>query len=181
MSSVTFKASDGQVKKIKHAMKTGADATLTFKASDIHLADDKPNLIPQLAANACRCKKSGKGMKLSLSQIPKQGGILPLLIPALGPLLAGALTGGAALTKTIMDNKRAYRELDETRRHNEAMEPKAGSGIKMCTKCKGSGIYQTSRRGDGIYQTSRRGDGIYQTSRRGDGVGGKIKKRTSKR
>lgn len=167
MSSVVFDITENQAQKILRALRTGKDVSVSFRNGAIRLNDNLPNLIPQLTQKVVRASKGGKGLRVSLSEI-KQGGILPLLIPALGPLLAGALTGGAALTKTIMDNKRKYRELDETRRHNEALERTGAgcSGGTPCPKCKGSGLYWTSRKGEGLYWTSQKGSGIKKRAER---------------
>lgn len=69
--------------------------------------------------------------------VPKQGGILPLLVPLFAGLsAAGALAGGASgIAKAVNDAKAARKQLDETERHNKTMEAialgKRGSALYM--------------------------------------------------
>ena len=149
-SALTLDLSPGQLQKLARAYQQRTDVTVNVSPDQIRLDNNKPNLLPALTAKACKCKKTGKGFRLALSQV--RGGLLPL-IPALAALLPGILSGGAAIAKTVMDNKRKYRQLDETRRHNEALE--RGKGI-CCPTCKGSGIFLTTRPGHGLKKATRR-------------------------
>lgn len=86
--------------------------------------------------------KKGRGMKKQKKRIiktPKRiGGFLPLLFPLLGAL--GALGGGAAgIAKAVNDAKANKQLLEETQRHNKAME------------AKGKGLYLKPYRGRGLY------------------------------
>lgn len=76
-------------------------------------------------------KKSSKGRILVA---PKRGGFLPFLLPLLGAL--GALGGGAASIASAVTKAKSERDmLQETQRHNKAMETvKAGSGLKKKRK-----------------------------------------------
>lgn len=79
--------------------------------------------------------------------VPKLGGALPLLIPLFAGLSAiGALSGGAAgIAKAVNDARNAQKQLEETKRHNEAMEAitlgKDGEGLFLKPYRKGLGLY----------------------------------------
>lgn len=83
-----------------------------------------------------------KNLKVAkrIIKTPKRGGFLPLLIPLLGAL--GALGGGAAgIAKAVNDAKAAKLALEESKRHNKAMET-SGKGLKKKkNKKKGRGLY----------------------------------------
>lgn len=79
--------------------------------------------------------------KQRIIPIPKKGGILPLipLFAALGAL--GSLGGGAAaVAKAVNDAKSASKTLEETKRHNKAMES-IGKGLYLSPYKKGLGLY----------------------------------------
>ena len=72
------------------------------------------------------------------------GGFLPFLIPVFAGLsAAGALAGGAAgVVKAVNDSNSAKRQLDESKRHNEAMEAIAlGKGLYLRPDKKGLGLH----------------------------------------
>lgn len=75
--------------------------------------------------------------------IPKQGGFLPLipLFAALGAI--GSLgTGAAAVAKAVNEAKAAKSALEETKRHNIAMEQApVGKGLYLKPYKKGLGLY----------------------------------------
>lgn len=74
--------------------------------------------------------------------IAKRGGFLPFLLPALGAL--GALTGGAAsVYKAVNDSKATRKQLEETQRHNRAME---GRGLYLTPYKKHGGRIKANRR-----------------------------------
>lgn len=92
--------------------------------------------------------KRGKGLKTKskrkrIIKTPKKiGGFLPLLFPLLGAL--GALGGGAAgIAKAVNDAKAAKKQLEETQRHNKAMETLAtGKGLYFKPQLKaGKGMF----------------------------------------
>lgn len=110
-------------------------------------------------------RKSGKKILLPRSRIipiPKTGGFLPLIpiFAALGAL--GSLGGGAAaITNAVNSAKAARDQLQETKRHNIAMESKAGSGLNVkpykpgCGVSIGSGLYiKPYKSGCGVYLPS---------------------------
>jgi hypothetical protein len=90
-----------------------------------------------------KSKKKKKTSKKRIIPIPKTGGILPLIpiFAALGALgsLAG---GGAAVAKAVSDSKVASKTLQETERHNKAMEA-VGKGLYLKPYKKGRGLYMT--------------------------------------
>lgn len=107
-------------------------------------------------------RKSGKKILYPRSRIipiPKKGGFLPLipLFAALGAL--GSLGGGAAaIAKAVTSAKAERDQLEEAKRHNIAMESKAGSGLFVkpyqsgCGTSIGSGLYiKPYRTGCGVY------------------------------
>lgn len=76
--------------------------------------------------------------------IPKQGGVLPFLIPLFAGLSAmGGLAGGAAsIAKAVNEAHDAKKRLQETHRHNTAMESVAvGEGLYIKPYKKGLGLY----------------------------------------
>ncbi|EFA12193.1 hypothetical protein TcasGA2_TC004346 [Tribolium castaneum] len=84
--------------------------------------------------------KKGKKKKTKKQRIlvaPKYGGFLPFLLPLLGAL--GALGGGAAGIATAVNKASVDKKmLEETMRHNKAMEMSSGKGVG---KTKGKGLY----------------------------------------
>lgn len=78
--------------------------------------------------------------KKRVISIPKKGGFLPFLLPLLGAL--GAVGGGAAsIAKAVNDAKAQQKQLEETKRHDLAMEQNA----------KGKGLYLRPYKGYGMY------------------------------
>lgn len=75
--------------------------------------------------------------------IPKTGGVLPLIPIFAGLSALGTLAGGAAgIAKTINDYKSAQQNLQESNRHNKAMESLAiGKGLYIKPYKKGEGIF----------------------------------------
>ena len=77
--------------------------------------------------------------------IPKKGGILPLIPIFAGLSALGSLAGGAAaVAKAVKDSKVAQGQLNETERHNKAMEAiqlKGGKGLYLKPYRKGLGLY----------------------------------------
>lgn len=90
-------------------------------------------------------KKNITPPKQRVIPIPKTGGILPLIpiFAALGAL--GSLAGGAAgVAKAVNDSKAASKTLQETERHNRAMETASvGKGLYLKPYKKGLGLYLT--------------------------------------
>lgn len=101
----------------------------------------------QVAVKATKLLKGPKSTKLArVVQIPKSGGFLPLIpiFAALGAL--GSLAGGAAtIAKTVNEAKTVKQQLEENKRHNQAMESvalgKPGSGLYMKPYKKGLGLF----------------------------------------
>lgn len=91
-------------------------------------------------------KNSAKGRKITTPRIIKvptfTGGILPILPILAGLSLVGSIGGSAAgIVKTIRDLKIAQEQLQESKRHNRAMEIKVGKGLYLKPYSKGSGLY----------------------------------------
>ncbi|KAK5647060.1 hypothetical protein RI129_005524 [Pyrocoelia pectoralis] len=88
-------------------------------------------------------KKKIRPPKQRILPLPKTGGFLPLipLFAALGAL--GSLGGGAAaIAKAVNSAKDANKMLEETKRHNQAMEASTiGKGLYLKPYKKGLGLY----------------------------------------
>ena len=128
--------SENQIKKIQTAYHK--KISITIQLNKDQLNGSYKLLLTQRQVNKIeKCKKENKGCRLTLSndQLKKNhtGGFLPLVFAGLAALgsLAG---GGAAIAKTINDNKNQKKELEELRRHNLAMEQKKGEGLKKNRK-----------------------------------------------
>jgi len=89
-----------------------------------------------------------KFIKPRIIPIPKSGGILPLLPIFAGLSALGSVAGGAAgLVKTINDVRVAKKQLQETMRHNKAMEQQ-----QIPSKQIGDGLYlKPYKQGFGLY------------------------------
>lgn len=88
-------------------------------------------------------KRGKKSVRKRLIKTPKKvGGILPLILAGIGAL-AGVTGGVTNVVKTINDAKMAQAKLNELKRHNLAMEPKQGKGLRIGKKKrrKGRGLY----------------------------------------
>lgn len=93
-------------------------------------------------------RKSGrvKPPKKRIIPVPKTGGLLPLIPLFAGLSALGALGGGAAgIAKAVGDAKAAQKTLEESKRHNQAMEAiavgKKGSGLYLKPYKSGCGLY----------------------------------------
>lgn len=88
-------------------------------------------------------KKSYVEMNPRIIQVPKTGGILPLIPIFAGLSAIGALTGGAAgVAKAVKDASAAKDQLREAERHNRMMEAVAlrGKGLYLRPYKKGYGL-----------------------------------------
>ena len=93
-------------------------------------------------------KKAGGKDKVHIPRVlpvpPKIGGFLPFLIPLFAGLsVTGALAGGVAgIAKAVNDAKAANRQLEESQRHNSAVEAIAlGKGLYLKPYKTDYGIY----------------------------------------
>ena len=87
----------------------------------------------------------------------KIGGFFHYLIPLFAGLSAtGALAGGAAgVAKAISDAKAARHQLEESQRHNKAMEAIAlGKGLYLKPYKSGYGLYLRPWSGSGLKKKS---------------------------
>lgn len=108
--------------------------------------------------------KGAKSVRVPrIIKVPEiSGGVLPLLPILAGLSAVGSLIGSTAgVVKTIKDIKNADALLEESKRHNRAMEKKLGSGLYLGTRKNGRGLYlrphQNNVDGDGLYLKSYRG------------------------
>lgn len=76
-------------------------------------------------------------------QIPKTGGVLPLIPLFAGLSALGALSGGAAgIAKAVGDVRNAKQQLHEAQRHNRTMEAIAmGKGVFLRPYKQGLGLF----------------------------------------
>lgn len=98
-------------------------------------------------ASAKKLFKNKKGIRLPRCiPIPKTGGFLPLIPIFAGLSALGSLAGGAAgIAKAVNDSKVAQKNLQESVRHNKAMEAVAlGKGMYIKPHKRGSGLYLNS-------------------------------------
>lgn len=88
-----------------------------------------------------------KRLQLPLTRvipIPKTGGVLPFLVPLFAALsAAGSIAGGTAgVAKALHDAQLARKQLEESKRHNKAMEAvSVGKGLYLKPYRKGLGLY----------------------------------------
>lgn len=120
----------------------------TIKTATNMLKKEKPQDIQDAIKIAHKViNKSFKGNKHNvivprIIKLPKTGGFLPLIpiLTALGAL--GSITSGAtSIAKAVTSAKNAKKKLDESTRHNKAMETIAmGKGLYLKPYKKGYGI-----------------------------------------
>jgi hypothetical protein len=89
--------------------------------------------------------------KPRIISIPKYGGFLPLVPIFAGLSALGALSGGVSgIVKAVNDAKNARKNIEESTRHNKAMESiaigRTGSGLYMKPYRKGYGLYVKQNR-----------------------------------
>lgn len=147
--SSTKRKKHGVTKKNKSRKRTLKKTSFSSVARKI-----KQNMIKEKAKNisgilkvALKTVKNSKGkVKLPSSrviQIPKTGGVLPLIPIFAGLSALGALTGGAAgVAKAVNDARAANHQLKENKRHNETMEAIAlGKGLYLKPYKTGMGLF----------------------------------------
>ncbi|KAI8124135.1 hypothetical protein CVS40_5184 [Lucilia cuprina] len=142
---------DGSKKKNKMCGKKLFNNAI--KAANIVLRKEKPediNNAIKIARKTIQKTFRGKKAKIIIPRIinvPKTGGFLPLIpiITALGAL--GTLaTGGSAIAKAVISTKNAKKQLEESVRHNKAMESiSMGKGLFLKPYKKGYGIFLPRR------------------------------------
>lgn len=111
-----------------------------------HILQRKPDNLSDAIQTALGFVK-GKKIKPTnprVVQIPKTGGVLPLIPIFAGLSALGALTGGvSSVAKAINDARAAKNALEESTRHNRAMEAVAigGNGLYLKPYKKGLGLF----------------------------------------
>lgn len=111
--------SEGQISKFKSALKNDKDVTLQIDLTK------SPNYDIYLTKTQIDKITKGKRITLSKTQLKKNGGFLPFLIPILASLATGALSGTAAWGA------------------KKALDKISGSGFK---KNSGKGVFLNSER-----------------------------------
>ena len=143
--------------KLKSKFGMGLKNKSTTTLAKVVKAASKPGIfsnnsrkVIQAALRSARdaVKKAGGKDKVHIPRVlpvpPKIGGFLPFLIPLFAGLSAtGALADGAAgIAKAVNDAKVAKRQLEESQRHNSAMETiTLGKGLYLKPYKTGYGIY----------------------------------------
>lgn len=125
------------------------DSSLGEKAAALSvIAIMKAKVKIGMGSRRIKKKSKKKSLKGRILFAPKRGGFLPFLLPLLGAL--GALGGGAASIASAVNKSKSDKNLlDETQRHNKAMEAKGkglkkkktGNGLKKKKVGKGKGLY----------------------------------------
>lgn len=111
--------SDGQISKLKSALRKKEELTLQIDNSK------PPNYEMYLTKTQINQISKGKRINISKTQLDKNGGFLPFLIPILTSLGLGAASGAAGWgTKKILDKI-------------------SGSGVFQPWENKGSGLKKT--------------------------------------
>lgn len=118
----------------------------------------KANTVGSAIMAALRtAKRFRKGKRIKVPRIIKvpsiTGGILPILPILAGLGAVGSLAATATgIVKTIKEIKNAKEQLEESKRHNRAMEVKIGSGLYLGARRHGSGLYlRPYNKGKGLY------------------------------
>lgn len=143
--------------KVKMGMGAGKkkQRKVTFKSAvqsaKKELKEKKPTTVQKsirLALSAAKrlTKKKQNKTKIKIPrviQVPKNGGILPLIPIFAGLSALGALSGGAAgIASAVNSAKNAKAKLIESTRHNKAMEDIAmGKGLYLKPYKTGLGLY----------------------------------------
>lgn len=121
------------------------------KAANAILKKEKPSNIKDAITTSRKViKRSFLGKKSEVKiprviRVPKIGGVLPLIpiLTALGAL--GALaSGGSSIAKAVTIAKNGRQQLEESKRHNKAIEAIAmGKGLYLKPYKKGYGIFHS--------------------------------------
>lgn len=130
-------------RKVATNLKTISLLKLIQKIKKIILKH-KPNTLGAAIRIALKIAKTVKKInKPRVIEVPKTGGILPLIPIFAGLSALGALTGGVAgVTKALSDAKSAKEQLLESQRHNKTMESIAmGRGLYLKTYKTGLGLF----------------------------------------
>lgn len=109
---------------------------------------EDPSIIASTALQAAKRIIKNKRKNVTIPRViplPKIGGFLPLLPILAGLSAVGSLGGGAAaVVKAINQSKTAKQQLEENKRHNQAMEGikiKEGKGLYLQPYKKGFGLF----------------------------------------
>lgn len=134
-SPIAIQLTDGQRNKIRCAFRNKRGVTIQLSESQLRKkGSDYIALTEQQIKSIQQRIKDRTGLRLTLSeeQLRKnhEGGFLPLVFAGIGAL-AALLSGGAAVANSVIDYKDKKKRLEETKRHNLAMERiQVGRGLK---------------------------------------------------
>lgn len=114
-----------------------------------HIYKSKPDNFKDAIQAAVRYAKANLSNKTNgrtpsrIIQIPKTGGILPLIPIFAGLSALGALAGGASgIAKAVTNARAAKQQLNEAQRHNRSMESIAlGKGMYLQPYKSGLGLF----------------------------------------
>lgn len=133
-------------KKSKKSPKEITFATLVKDAKAGIKKSKSKSIDAAVKAALQSAKKSAKGKRIKVPRVLKvpsyTGGVLPL-VPILAGLSAiGAVVGSVSnVVRTANSVKKAQESLDESKRHNRAMELKVGNGLYLRPHKSGNGLY----------------------------------------
>lgn len=145
-TSMNCSLTSGQRAKIRAAYKQGNGVIIQLSKEQLlqNSGKDRISLTQEQYKEITKSRVKGKGCRLVLSNSQLQqnykGGFLPLIFAGLGAL-SGLLGGGAAVANSVIDYKDRQKRLEETIRHNKAMENnKTGGLVKHRPKSKNKKI-----------------------------------------
>jgi hypothetical protein len=139
----TVYLSDNQLSKIRTAAKAGREVTIRI---DPGKRSNQTLYLTATQARKTRTSNTPVNIKLSKSQLGKQGGFIftiPALLAGIGAA-AGTASAAAGIAKAVQSNKHNKKIESETRRHNVVVE-------KLMQAKRGGGGKKKSVRGTGVF------------------------------
>lgn len=133
-----------KINKKKKKKSSASGFKQTVKMVEKLLRHANPNTLYDAISLAIKYVKD-KGIKSPprIIEIPKVGGVLPLIPIFAGLSALGSMSGGiAAIAKAVNDTRAAKQQLEETQRHNRKLESVAiGRGVFLRQYKNGLGLF----------------------------------------
>lgn len=141
-NALNVSLSDGQRARIRAAFKKRNGLAIQLSNNQIknNNGRDRIAVTGRQWNNIQKHMKNGTGCRINLSynQLKEnhKGGFLPLVFAGIGAL-SSLIAGGAAVANSIIDYKDRKKKLEETVRHNKALEQiQSGRGMKRSVQIK---------------------------------------------